>query len=113
MNSFYGGPKGASFEIKKIFNNYEELKNWEEYYTPNLGDWVMISYLQESFDILQPYHSSLWQVSSKIDFPNWKQNSENIEINEGLFFRLINRGFGSNYNTTLVINGGSSTEGIT
>ena len=71
----------------------------------------MISYPYEGLDMLLNYHASLWQVSSKIDFPNWNSNKENIEINNGLFFRLINNGFGANYNSIPVIWGGSSTEG--
>lgn len=47
MNSFYGGPAGQSFEIKRVFSSYTELKadtekGWKS--SIGVGEYVMISY---------------------------------------------------------------------
>lgn len=118
MAGFYGGPKGSSFEIKKIYDSYESLKKAAENFQGenlNLGDWVTIDYPETSgFNMFLGYHSSLWQVCSTIDFPNWQQDSQkNEKIKDtNLFFRLINKGFGEGYtgqNINVAMGGNAST----
>lgn len=53
MNSFYGGPAGQSFEIKRVFSSYTELKadaekGWKS--SVGVGEYVMISYGDPSTD---------------------------------------------------------------
>lgn len=102
MAGFYGGPRGASFEIKKIYNSYDSLKDAAQNFGIeglHLGDWVTIDYpISSGFNIYLGYHSSLWQICSTFDFPNWDEFTENIGIKgTNLFFRLINKGFGEGY----------------
>lgn len=53
MNSFYGGPAGQNFEIKRVFSSYTELKadvekGWKS--SVGVGEYVMISYGDPSTD---------------------------------------------------------------
>ena len=136
MSGFYGGPRGASFEIKKTYDSYSTLQKVSSMKEEGLqnGDWVMIS-CPPGKVIFGNYQASLWQVTSTVDYPYEEKystitGSDNklilrpegglfgIKINKDpyLYFRLINSGFGSNTTTgsgdELIIFGGSSTEGI-
>lgn len=134
MTGFYGGPRGASFEIKKTYDSFSDLYAVETIAGEGLqnGDWVMIS-CPPGKVIFGNYQASLWQVTSIIDYPyeeskidKDKKKILNPKTGVGLFgiktndtylyFRLINSGFGSNTQPgkedELIIYGGSSTEGI-
>lgn len=104
MSGFYGGARGASFEIKKSYSSYDSLvqsaNNGDALGVDQLklGDWVCIDYPSTAgFNVFLGYHGSLWQVCSTIDYPDWEDLEGSIKIGNDdiyLFFRLINKGFG-------------------